>query len=271
MSKHRKSPGHKPPSDKKLKSNGKREVKKKTVAAEIGAALMREEAPKPASAPVSRPARPVVVKEVGQEKALEPPPVSRPARPAVVKAIEKEKALESPPAVPPARRVVAKEVEKERAPESPPVAPASPRVVAKEAEKQPLEAPAARPAPATPRVVPKEAEREKPLEAAAPLLGNPFDSFERSFKAAGQGAIAVNQKLIDFARANMQSGFDFAISLATASSPMQMMQLQMSYWDERMRVLASQAEELRALSAELMAKTSEPFRQQMWAKRARAV
>ena len=58
------------------------------------------------------------------------------------------------------------------------------------------------------------------------MLGNPLDTFERSFKAAAQAAIAVNQKLIDFARANMQSGFDFAMSLATASSPMQMMQLQ---------------------------------------------
>ena len=102
------------------------------------------------------------------------------------------------------------------------------------------------------------------------MLGNPLDTFERSFKAAGQGAIAVNQKLLDFARANMSSGFDFAVSLAFASSPMQMMQLQVSYWDERMKVLASQAEELRALSADLMAKTSEPIRQHIRAKRASA-
>ena len=198
MSKHRKSSGHKPPGDKKQKSNGKREVKKKTVAAEIGAALMREEAPKPAST-VSRPARPVVVKEVAKEKAFEPPPVSRPARP----------------------------------------------------------------------VVENEAAKAKSQEPQAPLLGNPLDTFGRSFTAAAQGAIAVNQKLIDFARANMQSGFDFAVSLATASSPMQMMQLQVSYWNERMKVLASQAEELRVLSADLTAKTSEPIRQYMWVKRAR--
>lgn len=175
MSKHRKSSGHKPPGDKKQKSNGKREVKKKTVAAEIGAALMREGAPKPAST-VSRPTRPVVENEAAKAKSQEP---------------------------------------------------------------------------------------------QAPLLGNPLDTFGRSFTAAAQGAIAVNQKLIDFARANMQSGFDFAVSLATASSPMQMMQLQVSYWNERMKVLASQAEELRVLSADLTAKTSEPIRQYMWVKRAR--
>jgi len=198
MSKHRKSSGHKPPGDKKQKSSGKREVKKKTVAAEIGAALMREEAPKPAST-VSRPARPVVVKQVAKERALEPSSVSRPARP----------------------------------------------------------------------VVENEAAKAKSQEPQAPLLGNPLDTFGRSFTAAAQGAIAVNQKLLDFARANMQSGFDFAMSLATASSPMQMMQLQVSYWNERMKVLASQAEELRVLSAELTAKTSEPIRQHMWVKRAR--
>jgi hypothetical protein len=198
MSKHRKSSGHKPPGDKKQKSSGKREVKKKTVAAEIGASLMREGAPKPAST-VSRPARPVVVKEVEEEKALTPPPVLRPARP----------------------------------------------------------------------VGENEAAKAKPQEPQAPLLGNPLDTFGRSFTAAAQGAIAVNQKLLDFARANMQSSFDFAMSLATASSPMQMMQLQVSYWNERMKVLASQAEELRVLSAELTAKTSEPIRQHMWVKRAR--
>lgn len=217
MSKHRKSSGHKPPGDKKQKSNGKREVKKKTVAAEIGAALMREEAPKPASTPVSRPARPAVVKEVAEEKAIESSPLSRPARPVVVKEVAKEKAIESPPVSRPARPVIVKEVAKEKPPEPP-----------------------------------------------APLHVNPLDTFERSFMAVAQGAVAINQKLIDFARANMQSGFDFAMSLATASSPMQMMQLQVSYWTERMKVLASQAEELRVLSAGLTAKTSEPIRQQMW-------
>jgi phasin protein len=219
MSKHRKSPGHKPPGDKKQKSKGKREVKKKTVAAEIGGALMREDAPKPASTPVARPARPVIVKEVAEEKAPEAPPAARPARPAIAKEVAKEKPFAPPPAS--ARPVVAKEVAK-----------------------------------------------EKPLEPPAALFGNPLDTFERSFKAVGQGAMAVNQKLVDFARANVQSGFDFALSLASASSPMQMLQLQLSYWDERMKALASQAEELRALSAELVAKTSEPIRQNIWAKRA---
>jgi hypothetical protein len=112
-------------------------------------------------------------------------------------------------------------------------------------------------------VVAKAAAKEKAPEPPLHLLNNAADTFERSFKAAGQGTVAVNRKLIDFARANLSSSFDFAISLASASSPAQIMQLQMSYWDERMKALASQAEELRALSADLMAKTSEPLREHM--------
>jgi hypothetical protein len=46
------------------------------------------------------------------------------------------------------------------------------------------------------------------------------------------------------------------------------MQLQMDYWDERLKALASQAQELRALSAELVANTNEPIRQHMRTKRA---
>ena len=186
MSKHRRAQGHKLPGDRKQKQNGKKEVqdrkevKDKIVAAELGSAVLREEAPKPAPAPVARPERPAPSKEAVTAKAPEPPP----------------------PAV------------NDKAPEPP-----------------------------------------------RHLLETAVDTFERSFKAAGQGTVEVNRKLLDFTRANVSSGFDFAMSLASASSPLQIMQLQMSYWDERMKVLASQAEELRALSADLVAKANEPIRE----------
>ena len=180
MSKHRKAQGHKPPGDKKQRSNGKKEVKDKIVAAELGAALLREEAPKPAPVPVARPERPT----------------------------------------PPREAVTAKA-----------------------------------PAPALPAV------DDKVPEPPRHLLETAVDTFERTVRAAGQGTIEVNRKLLDFTRANLSSGFDFAMSLASASSPVQIMQLQMSYWDERMKVLASQAEELRALSADLVAKANEPIRE----------
>jgi hypothetical protein len=103
--------------------------------------------------------------------------------------------------------------------------------------------------------------KTKAPEPPRHLLETAVDTFERSFRAAGQGTVEVNRKLLDFTRANVSSGFDFAMSLASASSPVQIMQLQMSYWDERLKVLASQAEELRALSADLVAKANEPIRE----------
>ena len=182
MSKHRKASGPKPPGGKKQKINGKKELKDKTVAAEIGA-----------SGYAGRGGR-----------------AARAALPGC-----KEKAL-----VPSRRR---------------------PHLRSRR------------------RIV---------TEPPRPLLDATVDTFERSFKAVGQGTIAVNRKLLDFARANVSSGFDFAMSLASASSPVQIMQLQMDYWDERMKALVSQAEELRALSADLVANTNEPIRQHMRTKRA---
>lgn len=120
-------------------------------------------------------------------------------------------------------------------------------------------APQARPpAPQPPRVAAASA-----LSSAPRLLDNAVDTMERSLKAAGQGTVAVNRKLIDFAQANVSSSLDLARSLACARTPMQIMHLQVTYWDERMKVLASQAEELRALSADIVAQANEPIREHM--------
>ena len=59
----------------------------------------------------------------------------------------------------------------------------------------------------------------------------------------------------------MTSGLDLAKDLANAKSPLEFARLQMMFWDERMKALAAQAEELRALSAELVAKANEPIRE----------
>ena len=88
-------------------------------------------------------------------------------------------------------------------------------------------------------------------------------AIEWPFEAAGQSALAMNRKLIEIAQANVTSSFDFARNLAGAKSPVEMMQLQMCYWQERISALASQAEELRALSAELVASASAPIKAHM--------
>lgn len=117
-------------------------------------------------------------------------------------------------------------------------------------------APVKPPAPAMPPKSPMPKTPMPPL----PALDGAVESFERSFQAAGQGAMALNAKLIDMARTNVTSGFDFMTSLATAKHPADIARLQMSYWDERMRALLGQAHELRTLSAEIVAKANDPIR-----------
>ncbi len=146
------------------------------------------------------------------------------------------------------------------APKASPPAPVPPRAAASP-EKPARETPtpkASPPAPQPPRVAAATAPSPEPR-----LLDNAVDTMERSLKAAGQGTVAVNRKLIDFAQANLSSSLDLAKSLACARNPMQVMHLQVTYWDERMKVLASQAERLRALSAEIVAKANEPIREHM--------
>ena len=69
---------------------------------------------------------------------------------------------------------------------------------------------------------------------------------ERTFDAAGQGAVAFNRKVIDIAQRNVNSGFDLAKSLAGAKNLTEMVELQAAYWRKQFDALTAQAEELRA-------------------------
>ena len=143
------------------------------------------------------------------------------------------------------------------APKATPPAPVPPRAAASPEKPAPKATP---PAPVPPRAAAAAAPSPEPPQRALEIA---VETMERSLKAAGQGTVAVNRKLIDFAQANLSSSLDLAKSLACARNPMQVMHLQVTYWDERMKVLASQAEELRALSAEIVAKANEPIREHM--------
>jgi len=85
-------------------------------------------------------------------------------------------------------------------------------------------------------------------------------TLERSFDAAGQGAVAFNRKIIDIAQRNVNSGFDLANSLAGAKNLAEMMELQGAYWRKQFGALAAQAEEVRALSTKVTADTAEPVK-----------
>jgi len=71
----------------------------------------------------------------------------------------------------------------------------------------------------------------------------------------------VNAKLADIARTNMNAGLELACDLASAKSPMEAMRLGLAYWYDNIGVFRAQAQELRALSANLVTIANEPIRE----------
>ena len=211
MSKHRKPPGNKSSSGKKQKTERKRELKEKTIAAEIGGVVMREEAAKPEPRPAPREEAAKAVRRLVPEAAKAAP---RPIQPAVSEAPASKKPLEP-------RSIPAK----------------------------PLAA-----------VEPKASPEPKAAESAA-------ESWQRFLDAARLGTVEVNRLLLDIGQRNIASGFELARSLATARTPIEAVQLQLAFFDERMRTLLHQAEALRALSVDLVARANEPIREQLRIKR----
>ena len=88
-------------------------------------------------------------------------------------------------------------------------------------------------------------------------------TLERTFDAAGQGAVAFNRKIIDIAQRNVNSGFDLAKSLAGAKNLSEMVELQAAYWQKLLDSLTSQAEEVRALATKMAAAAGEPLKEQV--------
>jgi len=85
-------------------------------------------------------------------------------------------------------------------------------------------------------------------------------TFERSFDAAGWGAAAFNHKIIDIAQRNLNSGFDLANSLAGAKNLAEIVELQAAYWRKQFSALTAQAEEVPALSTNVVADAGEPLK-----------
>ena len=90
-----------------------------------------------------------------------------------------------------------------------------------------------------------------------------IEGWERTLDAAGQGAVALNRKVIDITQRNINSGFDLATSLAGAKNLAEAMDLQASYWREQLGTLGAQAEEVRMLSTRVSADVTEPIKAQV--------
>ena len=90
-------------------------------------------------------------------------------------------------------------------------------------------------------------------EQSKDALEAALQTLERSFDAVGQGATALNRKILDIAQCNIDSGFDLAKSLTAAKNLAEVIELQGAYWRKQFDVLASQAEEVRSLSIQVTA------------------
>jgi phasin len=90
-----------------------------------------------------------------------------------------------------------------------------------------------------------------------------LETMERSFDAVGQGAAALNRKVVDIAQRNITSGFDLAKNLAGASNLAEIVELQAAYWRKQFDTLGAQVEEVRSLSTQVTADAAKPVQEQM--------
>ena len=71
-------------------------------------------------------------------------------------------------------------------------------------------------------------------------------TLEKSFYAAGRGAVALNRRIIDIVQRNLNLGFDLTKSLAGARNLSEIVELQAGYWRKQFHALTTQAEEVRS-------------------------
>ena len=90
-----------------------------------------------------------------------------------------------------------------------------------------------------------------------------LESWEKTFDAAGQGAVALNRKVIDITQRNINSGFEFAKSLVGARTLAEAMALHSTYWQKQLGTLKAQADEMRELSTRVTADVAEPAKVQV--------
>ncbi len=74
-------------------------------------------------------------------------------------------------------------------------------------------------------------------ERSETTLKSGLESWQKSFSAAGQGAVALNTKIVAIAGRNIKNGFDLATGLAAAKSFAEVMELQAAYCRKQFRVL----------------------------------
>ncbi len=86
------------------------------------------------------------------------------------------------------------------------------------------------------------------------------DLLENSYSNAAKGAADYGLKLIETARVNTNTAFDFAGVLLTAKSLSEVVELSTSHARKQFETLTAQSKELSALAQKVAAETAEPLK-----------
>lgn len=87
------------------------------------------------------------------------------------------------------------------------------------------------------------------------------EMLEKSVDTAGQGAAALNRKMIEITQTNVNSGFDLARDLAGARNFTEILECQTAFAQKQFETFAAQAEEIRSLSTRFASEASAPFKE----------
>jgi hypothetical protein len=104
------------------------------------------------------------------------------------------------------------------------------------------------------------AQTREQYERSKNALQGVLEIWGKSFGAAGQGAVALNRKMMGIAERNVNASFDLAQSLAGAKNLVEALELQAAYWVKLFGELQTQAEDVRALSTKVTADLAKPIK-----------
>jgi len=100
-------------------------------------------------------------------------------------------------------------------------------------------------------------------QQSADAFQEAFESWESSLDAAGQGAVALNHKIVDIADRNIRSSLDLATRLVACNDLAEAMELKAAYWRQQLSELRMQAEEVRVLIEKVTCNVTEPIKAQV--------
>jgi phasin len=104
------------------------------------------------------------------------------------------------------------------------------------------------------------AQAKQSFEKISAATADASKVMQSAFSTATQGAKDCNAKVIEFARTNSNSAFDYLSALLAVKSPSQFIEVSTKHAREQFEVLSEQTKELAALSQKAMLETAEPLK-----------